>query len=76
MLIYLLHILSTSSAPLSLSFVNDTPLVVEYYMTAHFIANREGVQMKCNIPRLGNEKTDCKFLIVDVYLHLKIVWSW
>jgi urease beta subunit len=47
------------SAPLTLSFINDTPRVSEYSMIADFTADREGVEITCYIPGLGKESINC-----------------
>ena len=49
-------------APLSLTFINDTPRVSYNNIRADFKANREGLEISCYIPGLGNKKIDCKLL--------------
>ena len=45
-----------------MTFINDTPRVSCNNIRADFTANREGVEISCHIPKLGNEKINCKLL--------------
>ena len=57
-------IFSVIEQNLNLRFIDDTPLVSEYTIMAHFAANREGVTMMCSIPRLSKtKKENCEYIL-------------
>ena len=60
-----LTVIFSDPEALALWFTEDTPFVAEYNIRASFMANKQDVEMTCNIPKLGVHEDNCECSVIS-----------